>query len=110
VFLSHFTDDDGFKAIGAQPVWVFKASQPPGNHSKGAYFTTLGTGEKNLAKRLRIPKAKLEYVFCFTNGDDLKPLAGGRGAYIFYSPDDYSVEKERQIDHGPTDKVAERLP
>ena len=31
---------------------------------------------------------------------DLKPLVGGRGAFIFYSPTDYEVEPDRQGYHG----------
>jgi len=107
--LFHYTDDDGFKAIRAHPTWVFKAAQPPGDHPRGAYFTTLRPDAANLAKRLRIPKAKIAFVFYFSNGSDLKPLEGGRGAFIFYSPDDYAVERNRQIDHGPSQEVAKRL-
>jgi len=107
--LFHYTDGDGFKAIRAQPIWVFKAAQPPGDHPRGTYFTTVRPDAPNLSKRLRIPKAKMAFVFYFSDGSDLKPLPGGRGAFIFYSPDDYSVEKTRQIDHGPSDEVLERL-
>jgi hypothetical protein len=107
--LFHYTDSDGFNAIKAQPVWVFKATQPPGKHPRGAYFTRLGPGAANLAKRLRLPKLKIAFIFCFSDGQDLKPLEGGRGAFILYSPDDYVVEKKRQVDHGPTQEVLERL-
>jgi hypothetical protein len=106
--LFHYTNDSGFKAIGSQTVWVFKASKPPGRPF-GAYFTTLEPGTDNLAKRLRIPKAKTDFVFCFANGDDLKPLDGGRGQFVYYSPDDYAVDKSRQSDSGPTSEVKERL-
>lgn len=105
----HYTDDDGFKAIRAHPLWVFRATQPPGDHPRGAYFTTLRPDAANLSKRLRIPKAKITFVFYFSDGSDLKPLQGGRGAFIFYSPDDYSVEKSRQLDHGTSQEVLERL-
>jgi hypothetical protein len=107
--LFHYTDGDGFDAIRASPIWVFKAAQAPGNHPRGAYFTTLGPGTTNLTKRLRIPKAKIAFVFCFSNGSDLRPLEGGRGAFIFYSSDDYAVEKSRQIDHGLSHEVMQRL-
>src|SRR5207253_4812627 len=98
------------KAIRAHPVWVFKATQPHGEHPRGAYFTALPPDTVNLAKRLRIPKTKIAFVFCFRDAPDLKPLEGGRGAFIFYSPDDYTVQKDRQIDHGPSEEVRERLP
>jgi hypothetical protein len=92
--LFHYTDGDGFNGIRAQPIWVFKAAQPAGDHPRGAYFTTLGPDTGNLAKRLRVPKAKIAFVFCFVDGSDLIPLPGGRGAFIFYSRDDYEVERE----------------
>jgi hypothetical protein len=108
--LFHYTDADGYNVIRSQPVWVFKASQPPGNHPFGAYFTTLRPGTANLAKRLRIPKGKLEYVFCVVGSADLVPLAGGRGQYVVYRATDYRVEPDRQVDHGPTTEVAGRVP
>ena len=104
----HYTDASGFKAIGSQTTWVFKASKPPG-HPLGAYFTTLGPDADKLAKRLRIPKAKTEYVFSFTGDTGLKPLDGARGQFVFYSSGDYAVDQSRQIDSGPTSEVWERL-
>jgi len=106
--LFHYTNDVGFKAISSQPVWVFKASTPPG-HPFGAYFTTLEPGTEKLAKRLRIPKAKTEFVFCFAGQTGLKPLDGARGQYVFYSPHDYEVERAQQTDSGPTTEVQERM-
>jgi len=106
--LFHYTDSDGYDAIRSQPIWLFKASQPPGNHPIGAYFTTLGPGTPNLAKRLRIPKSKLKYVFSFRSAQDLTPLTGARGRYVFYSDADYRVEPDRQSDHGPAAEVAGR--
>ena len=100
--LFHYTDKSGYDAIRSQSVWKFKAGQPPGDHLFGAYFTTLGRGTRNLAQRLGIPKAKIEYCFEFEDVGDLMPLPGGRGAYILYSPDDYEVEKPRQLYHGAT--------
>jgi hypothetical protein len=38
--------------------------------------------------------------------DRLKPLPGGRGEVIFYSPEDYPVERDRQIAHGATNDLA----
>src|SRR5438034_5151452 len=109
--LFHFTNDKGYKAISSQPTWLFKASKPPGDHPKGAYFTTLPPGTKNLAKRLFVRGSadKVTFTFSFSGGEDLKPLEGGRGAFIFYSETDYPVEKERQGPHGPTAEVRERL-
>jgi hypothetical protein len=65
--LFHYTNDKGYKAISSQRVWVFKASKPPGDHAKAAYFTTLPPGTRNLAKRLFLRGAaeKVAFVFCF---------------------------------------------
>lgn len=98
----HYTDRDSYNAISSQRVWCFKASQPPGDHPFGAYFTTLPSDTPNLAKRLRIPRSKLAYFFEFLDIGDLTPLPGGRGEYIFYSPEDYLAEPDRQIAHGAT--------
>ncbi len=90
---------------------MFKAFKPRGDHPLGAYFTTLPPGTPCLAKRLFIRGAieKIEFVFCFGGGDDLKPLPGGRGAFVFYSPDDYPVDRPRQGPHGRTADVEEAL-
>lgn len=103
----HYTDEVGFKAIGSQRTWVFRASRPPGDHPIGAYFTTLGPGISNLAKRLRIPRSKTEFVFCFADRGDLWPLEGGRGQFIWYSPCDYEVEPARQGFSGPRGEAKE---
>lgn len=106
----HYTNEVGYKAISSQSTWIFKASKPPGVHSKGAYFTTLPPETKNLGKRLFIRgcRDKVTYVFSFSGDEGLKPLAGGRGAFIFYSSDDYSVEESRQQFHGPTAELREK--
>lgn len=101
--MNHFTDEPGFKAIGSQPVWLFRALKPPGPHPFGAYFTTLDASVPNLAPRLRIPRTKLAFVFSFSERQgDLRPLRGGRGRYVFHSPHDYAVEQPRQISKGAT--------
>ena len=107
----HYTDDNGYKAISSQQTWLFKAAKPPGDHPKAAYFTNLAPGTKNLGKRLFVRGCadKIRYVFCFYGGEDLTPLEGGRGAFVFYSADDYWVEKPRQIAHGLTAKVQEEI-
>lgn len=97
----HFTNKDGFDSIRSQPDWTFEASEPPGDHPRGAYFTTLPPATKGLAKRLRIPRRKTAFYFSFIDDGMLLPLRGGRGAYVFYSPTDYVVGPGRQIAHGP---------
>lgn len=94
--MNHYTDSAGYSAITSQLDWLFIAHQPPGDHPKGAYFTTLEPGTPNLANKLRIPRTKLAFVLSFRDQADLIPLRGGRGAYIFYSPTDYTVSRERQ--------------
>lgn len=101
--MNHFTNKAGHDAIGSQPNWCFEARKPPGDHPVGAYFTTLDSKTPNLAVKLRIPREKLEFVFCFSDAGDLLRLPGGRGAYIFYSPEDYVVSEARQQYKGRTD-------
>jgi hypothetical protein len=105
----HYTNDVGYKAISSQRTWVFRSSEPPGNHPVGAYFTTLAPDSINLTKRLRISKDKLSFVFCFTDNSDLTPIDGGRGEYIRYSRTDYSVEEGRQRFHGTREQAMEQL-
>ena len=107
----HYTNEAGYKAISSQVVWLFKALKPPGEHPRGAYFTTLPPGTKNLGKRLFVRGAaeKTAFVFSFSGGEELLRLPGGRGAYICYSKEDYPVEKERQGPHGRTEEVKEQL-
>lgn len=107
----HYTNDDGYKAINSQPTWVFKAGRPPGGHPKGAYFTTLPPGTKNIAKRLfvRGGAEKTRFVFSFRGTGGLLPLEGGRGEFILYSPEDYLVDRPRQGPHGPTEELQEKL-
>src|SRR6266404_4146918 len=95
--MNHFTDKGGYNGIGAQPIWQFIASKPPGNHPFGAYFTTLNSDHPKLAQKLRLPKEKLEYLFQFVDEGDLTPLPGGRGLFIFFSPQDYHVDIPRQL-------------
>jgi hypothetical protein len=108
--LFHYTNTKGFNAIRSQRTWLFKASQPPGDHPEGAYFTTLPPRTINLGKRIFVRgcRDKLEFVFHFSGDDSLKPLPGGRGQVIFYSPKDYTVEFDRQIAHGATKDFAEK--
>lgn len=106
----HYTDEDAFKAIRSQTDWVFKASRPAADHPVGAYFTTLEPGTPKLAIRLRIPKRKIAYTFCFVDRGDLRPMEGGRGRFIFYCPEDYTVGKDRQIVAGQREAVMERTP
>jgi len=105
--LFHYTDKKGYNAIRSQPEWCFKASQPPADHPIGAYFTTLAPRTPSLAVRLRIPRRKIDYVFCFQDIGDLTPLAGDRGEYVLYNADDYTVPSDRQVYHGRSDEAPE---
>lgn len=106
VRMLHYTNQDGWNSIRSQVDWLFRAHQPPGVHPFGAYFTTLTPETRNLAKRLRIPRSKIEFVFCFRPNKELVPLEGGRGEYIWYSPTDYSVGKQFQDGNGRSDEGA----
>lgn len=101
MYLYHYTDRDGYNAIVAAPTWLFIATQPPGDHAFGAYFTTYGPA-KPLYK-LGIPAEKRTYVFCFSDVDDLLPMRGGRGSYVVYCAGDYRVVPGRQVYHGPVE-------
>jgi len=100
----HYTNKPGWNAIRSQVDWTFKIHPPPTDHPEAAYFTTLEPNTVNLANRLRIPKEKIEYVFCFEDAEDLLPIEGDRGAYVFYSPSNYIVVQSRQNDHGRRDE------
>jgi hypothetical protein len=95
--MNHYTNRDGYNGIVAALPWLFRAGQPRGGRPFGAFFTLFPRGTPRLAKKLRIPREKTEYVFTFVDLGDLLPLPGGRGACIFYSPADYAVESDRQI-------------
>jgi len=96
--LFHYTNKKGFDAIRSQPTWVFKASQPPGDHPFGAYFTPLPESTPLLARRLRIGKEKVGYMFSFGDAGDLKRIDGDRGEIAYYSPTTYPVEPSRQVE------------
>lgn len=101
--MNHYTDRQGYNSIRAQPIWLFFALQPPPeDHPVGAYFTSLPRDTPKLAKKLLISRDKVKYVFTFVDVGDLKPLRGGRGNFIFYSPEDYPVAEDRQQFHGET--------
>jgi hypothetical protein len=61
---------------------------------------------KNLALRIRVPNNKITHLFSFLDVGDLTPLRGGRGEYVFYSPKDYLVVKERQVLAGERGETA----
>ncbi len=103
--MNHFTDKDGFDGIRSQVDWTFRAVQPRALHNpRGAYFTTWGPNEPNLAKKIFVPRAKLAYRFEFTQPSPLKNYPGGRGRLkcVFYSPEDYVVPNDYQIFQGVT--------
>jgi hypothetical protein len=105
--LNHYTDKKGFNAIRSQPTWLFKAAQPPGDHPFGAYFTPLPETTPLLARRLRISREKVAYIFSFHDSGDLKKLRGDRGEISYYSPKDYSVEPPRQAEPPRATMLAE---
>lgn len=103
----HYTNRHGFNAIDAQQIWLFKASKPPCENPVGAYFTTLHEDTPLLANKLRIPREKLAFMFSFGDACDLQPIRGDRGRFILYSPKDYQVEQDRQVEARVTNFSAE---
>jgi hypothetical protein len=54
----HYTNSDGYKAIGSSPEWLFRTAQPPGDpkaHPVGAYFTDLPEDDPMLANSCGSP-------------------------------------------------------
>src|SRR5947207_1802683 len=107
----HYTDDHGFKAISSQQSWTFKAFEPQGPHADGAYFSILPPWTPKLARKLRLPKGKLQWLFKFDGQEGLIPLdeGKGRGEYIFYCPEDYTVEPHRQRFKDKVEKYQEAI-
>ena len=109
----HYTDKPGWNAIRSQVTWRFNASQPKDpDRPVGAYFTDIEPSKENLRvlhKKIRVPKAKQEYVFWFDGLDGLTQLNGGTGRdrRIFFSPADYLVAKQRQRYEGDTATLCE---
>lgn len=82
-----------------------------GESACGAYSTDIEPTPANLRtlyKRIRVPKAKQEYVFWFEGDFGLVQLNDGRGRdrRIWFSPVDYVVGEARQKYEGPTDDLA----
>jgi hypothetical protein len=111
----HYTDRAGWKAIRSQVDWEFQVHKPQrSDRPEGAYFTELEPSSSNLRtlwKRLRLPREKQEYVFWFEGTDGLIQLNEGRGRdrYIYFSPVEYIVVKERQRGEGATSEFLERF-
>ena len=108
----HYTDKPGWDGIRSQREWLFKAMKPKDpNRPAGAYFTDIEPTAENLRtlyKRIRLPKVKQEYVFWFAGREGLTQLFDGRGRdkRIFFSPNEYPVDADRQRYHGTTPKAA----
>ena len=98
----HYTDKHGWNGIRSQKEWTFKATQPSDpDRPVGAYFADIEPTKENLRtlyKRIRVPKMKQEYVFCFVGRESLEQAFGGRGRdkRIFFSAVDYHVPESRQ--------------
>ncbi len=54
-----------------------------------------------------INSEKVKYMFSFLGNSGLKPIKGGRGKFILYSPVDYVVVVERQQYAGPASAQSE---
>jgi hypothetical protein len=51
-------------------------------------------------KRTRVPVHKRTHVFSFADIGDLIPKRGPFGQWVFYSPTDYYVARNRQVYEG----------
>src|SRR2546423_10995701 len=101
--MNHYTNLKGFNGIRAVSPWCFKATrQRLRTKRRAAYFTTLLPSDPNFVRRVRLPKKKREYRFCFTDIGDLSPIPGPGGKYVFFSPGDYYVDTPRQLYSGAT--------
>jgi hypothetical protein len=101
----HYTDKEGYNAVRASPVWVFKIHQPPKKENPvAAYFSKLAPDTLLLAAKLRVGKKKIEFVFEFDDAGDLKPLSPRRELHILLSTQDYRVDVERQRYDGPANQ------
>src|SRR5579859_4979576 len=104
VDLFHYTDKDGWNGIRSQDIWRFEAKKPKDpDRPIGAYFTDIAPTEENLRtlhKKIRVPKVKQAFIFWFLETTGLLQHNGGRGRdkRIYYSPTDYEVEEDRQVD------------
>lgn len=96
----HYTEKNAFNTIRSQIIWTFIAAQPPGDNEFGVYFTNLLPDNRQLCKKLRIPSEKVEFCFEVLDAGDIQRKEGGRGAYVFFNKNDFSVEKDRQRYHG----------
>ena len=107
----HYTDKKGHDGIQGEP-WRFQVHQPRAKERPlGAYFTNLAPTAENLRvlhKKIRVPKKKRAYVFCFNGTSGLGHLneARGRDQYILYSQTEYTVENERKEQFGLTEQIA----
>ena len=114
--LFHYTDRDGWNSIRSQPDWKFQTAQPQDqNRPPGAYFTDIEPSAMNLRtlhKKIRIPKAKQQYLFWFTGSEGLSQLNSGRGRdkRIFFSATDYDVISGRQKYEGDTNGCSKEFP
>ncbi len=107
ILVYHYTDRAGYNAIHSQVDWVFKAHEQRRKGLRdvrpfGAYFSLLPPDAPEISVRLMVPKEKQEFVFIFRSTEDLQPLRGGRGKHVLFSPEDYNVERGRQVWCGPT--------
>jgi hypothetical protein len=93
-WIMHYTNDAGYKPISSQKDWAFQASQPPGDNKFGVYFTTLAPTAPRFSARTKIPKEKQKYVFAFVGRQGLQQKAGGKGAYVLWTPETYVVEEK----------------
>ncbi|WP_446212980.1 polymorphic toxin-type HINT domain-containing protein [Micromonospora sp. IBSANI012] len=98
ITLYHYTTKENYNKIraGGQNL-TFKAGNA--KNGTGSYFTpqsprAVAARGPNGFKKLGLTKAKSEYVFEITvPKSKVKKLTGGRGEYVYYSPQDLTVPR-----------------
>jgi RHS repeat-associated protein len=91
----HYTDKSSFNTINSSNPLHFKASQPRArpDNPKGVYLTTKAPDEVDFGK-IGMVRSKGTHVFDFVvERQKLRPLRGGRGEYVLYSPTDLYVPR-----------------
>ena len=91
--------------------WRFRAASPPVTVRSGLTFTVCHQALPGWQEIWVYREARQSTCFPFEDRGDLRPLQNKRGRlnkrgrWIFYSPQDYYVEEERQVYSGRTDQA-----
>ncbi|MBB5959673.1 RHS repeat-associated protein [Saccharothrix tamanrassetensis] len=97
----HYTDKKSFGGITSGKDLTFKSSSPKKGNPHGVYVTTRSPGEVDLGK-IGMVNSKATHVIDFmVDQHKIRPLRGGRGSYVQYSPTDLTVPRSDVRYAGP---------